>query len=121
MVTASTRPTVPCVLKISKILSISGASNTAHNAVAIGTVEKGTVRIGDTISITDGLGPTFEDEVVSLQTHGRPLQEASDDTEVGIGLATLRPRDLWRAFPALKPELKSAAKSEGLPPPPPSA
>ncbi|GAA3150900.1 elongation factor Tu [Streptomyces echinatus] len=77
----------PFLLPVENVLTITG-----RGTVVTGAVERGTVRVGDRVSV---LGAEVETVVTGLETFGRPMAEAQAGDSVALLLRGV-PRDAVR-------------------------
>ncbi|MFJ1549323.1 elongation factor Tu [Streptomyces sp. NPDC088246] len=66
----------PFLLSVENILTITG-----RGTVVTGAVERGTVRVGDRVSV---LGPDIETVVIGLETFGKPMESAEAGDNVAL-------------------------------------
>lgn len=77
----------PFLLPVENVLTITG-----RGTVVTGAVERGTVRVGDRVTV---LGPDTETVVTGLETFGKPMESAQAGDNVALLLRGL-PRDAVR-------------------------
>ncbi|WP_328899110.1 elongation factor Tu [Streptomyces sp. NBC_00441] len=66
----------PFLLPVENVLTITG-----RGTVVTGAVERGTVRVGDRVSV---LGPDIETVVTGLETFGKPMESAEAGDNVAV-------------------------------------
>lgn len=66
----------PFLLSVENVLTITG-----RGTVVTGAVERGTVRVGDRVSV---LGPDIETVVTGLETFGKPMESAEAGDNVAL-------------------------------------
>ncbi|MYW42269.1 elongation factor Tu [Streptomyces sp. SID161] len=69
-------PDAPFLLPVENVLAISG-----RGTVVTGTVERGTLRVGDRVAV---LGAEVETVVTGLETFGRPMERAQAGDSVAL-------------------------------------
>ncbi|MEU9416474.1 elongation factor Tu [Streptomyces sp. NPDC048272] len=77
----------PFLLPVENVLTITG-----RGTVVTGAVERGSVRLGERVSILGGDGETLETVVTGLETFGRPMESAEAGDNVALLLRGV-PRD----------------------------
>ncbi|MFE2163850.1 elongation factor Tu [Streptomyces sp. NPDC059447] len=69
----------PFLLPVENVLTITG-----RGTVVTGAVERGTVRIGDRVSVLGGDGEPVETVVTGLETFGKPMESAEAGDNVAL-------------------------------------
>ncbi|WP_405981769.1 elongation factor Tu [Streptomyces sp. NBC_00158] len=69
----------PFLLPVENVLTITG-----RGTVVTGAVERGTVRLGDRISVLGGDGEPVETVVTGLETFGKPMESAEAGDNVAL-------------------------------------
>lgn len=69
----------PFLLSVENVLTITG-----RGTVVTGAVERGTVRIGDRVSVLGGDGEPVETVVTGLETFGKPMESAEAGDNVAL-------------------------------------
>ncbi|MFC9296761.1 elongation factor Tu [Streptomyces sp. NPDC057011] len=77
----------PFLLPVENVLTITG-----RGTVVTGAVERGSVRLGDRVSVLGGDGETVETVVTGLETFGKPMESAEAGDNVALLLRGV-PRD----------------------------
>ncbi|MFD9726940.1 elongation factor Tu [Streptomyces sp. NPDC059072] len=69
----------PFLLPVENVLTITG-----RGTVVTGAVERGTVRVGDRVSVLGGDGEPVETVVTGLETFGKPMESAEAGDNVAL-------------------------------------
>ncbi|MET8753625.1 elongation factor Tu [Streptomyces sp. NPDC004667] len=69
----------PFLLSVENVLTITG-----RGTVVTGAVERGTVRLGDRVSVLGGDGEPVETVVTGLETFGKPMESAEAGDNVAL-------------------------------------
>ncbi|TGB10545.1 elongation factor Tu [Streptomyces sp. MZ04] len=77
----------PFLLPVENVLTITG-----RGTVVTGAVERGTIKVGDRVSVLGGLGADSETVVTGLETFGKPMDSAQAGDNVALLLRGV-PRD----------------------------
>lgn len=88
----------PFLMAIEDVFSITG-----RGTVATGRVERGTVKIGDSVEII-GFGPTKTSIVTGLEMFQKTLEESLAGDNVGVLLRGIQKKDLQRGMVLAKPK-----------------
>lgn len=80
----------PFLMPVENVLTITG-----RGTVVTGAVERGTVRMGDRVSLLGGAGEPVESVVTGLETFGKPMESAEAGDNVALLLRGV-PRDAVR-------------------------
>lgn len=88
----------PFLMAIEDVFSITG-----RGTVATGRVERGTVKIGDSVEII-GFGPTKTSIVTGLEMFQKTLEESLAGDNVGVLLRGIQKKDIQRGMVLAKPK-----------------